>query len=183
VQSGSVRRIAAALPQLPMRKWIRVMLHRSFALFLPLALNVVLYGGTAAAQVPVPLGIDLGSSGPVNARGGEGHPGAAEPNRPVQMAHDGRSDVHGTGTVNSVDAAAHKVNITHQPIPQIGWPTMTMDFAVAPAVDLGAIKTGSQIEFGMDRGADGMYVIQSISTRPASGQPAATPPASGHRGH
>jgi Cu/Ag efflux protein CusF len=159
------------------------MLHRSFALLIPLALVVALHGGTAAAQVPVPIGIDLGASGPVNARGGEGHPGSAEPNRPVQMAHEGRNDVHGTGVVNAVDVAAHKINVAHTPIPQIGWPAMTMDFAVAPTVDLGAVKPGSQIEFGMERGADGMYVIQSISARPSSAPPASGAPASNHPGH
>jgi Cu/Ag efflux protein CusF len=91
--------------------------------------------------------------------------------------------VHATGVVNAVDVAAHKINIAHKPIPQIGWPAMTMDFAVAPSVDLGAVKPGSQIEFGMERGTDGMYVIQSISTPPASAPPAANAPTSNHSEH
>jgi Cu/Ag efflux protein CusF len=78
------------------------------------------------------------------------------------MAHDAKNDVHAPGTVNSVDPAGHKINVTHQPIPQIGWPTMTMDFTVAPAVDLRAIKPGSRVEFSMMQGPDGMYQIQSI---------------------
>ncbi len=81
----------------------------------------------------------------------------------MQMAHDGKSDVHATGTVNSVDPVQHKVNLTHQPIPEIGWPTMTMDFAVAPTVDLRAIKAGARVNFSMERGQDGMYQIQSIA--------------------
>jgi Cu/Ag efflux protein CusF len=73
------------------------------------------------------------------------------------------SQVQGTGTVNSVDPAGHKINLNHNAIPAIGWPAMTMDFTVAPAVDLRALKPGSRVNFTMQRGGDGMYVIQSIT--------------------
>jgi Cu/Ag efflux protein CusF len=155
---------------------------RSFVAFL-LAVALGAFAPSRPVAASPALGIDLGASGPVNPRGGEGHPGAADPNRPLEVAHDGHDDVHGTAQVNAVDPAAHKVNLSHQPIPQIGWPAMTMDFAVAPSVDLTSIKPGSRIDFGMEKGADGMYVIQSISAQPESGQPASTPPASNHRGH
>lgn len=85
----------------------------------------------------------------------------------TQTAHSGHAHVQGTGTVNSVDAANRKVNVTHAPIPTIGWPSMTMDFAVAPAVDLNAVKPGIRIKFDMEQGQGGMYVIQSIT--PAGG--------------
>ena len=81
----------------------------------------------------------------------------------AQAAH-----VQGTGTVNSVDAAGHKVNLSHNAIPAIGWPAMTMDFAAAPSVDLGALKPGTRVNFMMQRGGDGMYVIHSIT--PAGGK-------------
>jgi Cu/Ag efflux protein CusF len=134
---------------------------------LPIALAACLDSQPAAAINQASLAVDLGASGPVNPRGGEGHAGAAEPNRPVQVAHDGHNDVHASGTVNKIDPASHKVNLTHQPIPKIGWPTMTMDFDVAPAVNLGAIKPGVQVDFSMEQGKDGMYVIQSIAPRGA----------------
>ena len=44
---------------------------------------------------------------------------------------------------------------------------MTMDFAVAPAVDLGALTPGTRVNFQMEQGQGGMYVIQSIT--PAGG--------------
>jgi Cu/Ag efflux protein CusF len=78
------------------------------------------------------------------------------------------AQVQGSGTVDSVDAAGHKVTLSHNPIPAIGWPAMSMDFAAAPAVDLGALKPGTRVTFTMKRGGDGMYVIQSIA--PAGGQ-------------
>ena len=86
----------------------------------------------------------------------------------MQMAHSGHAHVQGSGTVNAVDAAAHKVNVSHGPIPAVGFPAMTMDFAVAPSVDLNAVKPGARIKFDMEKGQDGMYVIQSIA--PAGGE-------------
>lgn len=82
----------------------------------------------------------------------------------MQMAHE--SQVHGqaSGTVNSVDAEARKINISHGPIQALGWPPMTMDFPVAPSVDLKSIKPGSRVNFTLKKGDDGMPVIQSVST-------------------
>lgn len=81
----------------------------------------------------------------------------------VQAAH-----VEGNGTVDAVDIAGRKVNLNHNAIPAIGWPAMAMDFAVAPSVDLRTLKPGTRVNFMMQRGGDGMYVIQSIT--PAGGQ-------------
>jgi Cu(I)/Ag(I) efflux system protein CusF len=85
----------------------------------------------------------------------------------MPMARSGKAHAQGTGTVNSVDTAAHKVNVSHAPIPAIGFPAMTMDFAVAPSVDLKAVKPSTRINFTVERGEGGMYVIQSIT--PAGG--------------
>ncbi len=85
---------------------------------------------------------------------------------PVRLAHDGHDDAHASGVVNSVNAAQHKINITHEPIPAIGWPSMTMDFDVAPSVDLSTIKRGARVDFTMEKDKGGMYEIQAI--RPAA---------------
>ncbi len=68
----------------------------------------------------------------------------------------------GKGVVNSVDAAGHKVNVSHEPIPSLKWPAMKMDFAVAPSVDLKSVQAGSQIEFVVGTNKDGLPEIQSI---------------------
>jgi Cu/Ag efflux protein CusF len=57
--------------------------------------------------------------------------------------------------------------LSHGPISTIGWPAMTMDFAVAPSVDLQAVKPGTRVNFTIEQGEGGMYVIQSIT--PAGG--------------
>ena len=64
----------------------------------------------------------------------------------MQMAHAGHTHAQGSGTVNSVDASGHKVNLTHSPIAALGWPGMTMDFEVAPAVDLRTLQPGARVD-------------------------------------
>jgi Cu/Ag efflux protein CusF len=106
----------------------------------------------------VPLGVDLGGSGPVAAAApAVGHVPTPQYRNDMQMAHTGHNDAHGTGTVNSVDPAHHKVNLSH----------MTMDFPVNPSVDLNPIKPGSRVNFTIEKGQSGMYEIQAIS--PAAG--------------
>jgi Cu(I)/Ag(I) efflux system periplasmic protein CusF len=80
-----------------------------------------------------------------------------------QTVHEGHDHVQGTGTVNSVDQAARKVNLSHGAIPQIGWPAMTMDFPVAPSVDLKAVTPGMRFDFTLDRGPDGAFVIETLT--------------------
>jgi Cu/Ag efflux protein CusF len=113
----------------------------------------------------LPLGVDLGGSGPVAA-----HAPLAENSKhggEMQVAHEGHNDAHGTGTVNSVDPTQHKVNLSHEPIPEIGWPAMTMEFRVAPSVDLKAIKPGVRANFTIEQEPGGMYEIKAIT--PAGG--------------
>ncbi len=67
----------------------------------------------------------------------------------------------GQGTINSIDAAGKKLNMTHGPVAALKWPGMTMDFNVAPGVDFSALKTGQKVVFTLSRGAGG-YMIDSI---------------------
>jgi Cu/Ag efflux protein CusF len=154
-------------------------LYRPLAMgLLPVALIACMNSPPTSAEssASVPLGIDLGGSGPVIASVRPQlspdtiHTEAkvASPQfRNMPMAHAGHSDAHGTGTVNSVDPAQHKVNLSHNPIPEIGWPAMTMEFPVAPSIDLQAIKPGTGVDFTIEQGQGGMYEIKAIA--PAGG--------------
>ncbi|MGE3279978.1 MAG: copper-binding protein [Alphaproteobacteria bacterium] len=70
----------------------------------------------------------------------------------------------GSGVVKSVDAAKRRVNLSHGPIPAINWPAMTMEFDVAPGVDLGGIRAEQPVEFTL-QGAAGTYTITQIGAR------------------
>ena len=68
----------------------------------------------------------------------------------------------GQGMLNAIDESKRQLNITHGPIAALNWPGMTMNFGVAPGVDLKALKAGSKISFTLTRGADGIYVIDAV---------------------
>jgi Cu/Ag efflux protein CusF len=145
---------------------------------LPVALIACMISPPTSAEprAAVPLGIDLGGSGPVIASAQPEPPAHAThavahalslQHSDMQMVHAGHNDAHGTGTVNSVDPAQHKVNLTHNPIPEIGWPAMTMECPVAPSIDLTAIKPGTRVNFTIEQQPGGMYEIRAIT--PAGG--------------
>jgi len=104
--------------------------------------------------------IGHGPTRSMNHSGGSTTPGAA-----AQVAPAGT--VQASGMVNSADPAGHKISLNHNAIPSIGWPAMTMEFTAAPSVDLRTIKPGAHVNFTMQQGGDGMYVIQSVT--PAGG--------------
>src|SRR5262249_62356976 len=79
------------------------------------------------------------------------------------MVHAGHNDSHGPGTVNSVGPAQHKVNLSPNPIPEIGSPAMTMEFPVAPSIDLTAIKPGTQVNFTIEQQPGGTYEIRALT--------------------
>jgi Cu/Ag efflux protein CusF len=142
---------------------------------LPIALIACMSSEPTVAE-GTPLGIDLGGSGPVAVIARPptavhtvelGTGSASYSSGQMHLAHAGHDDAHGTGTVNSVDPTQHKINLSHQPIPDIGWPAMTMDFPVAPSVDLTAIQPGSRVDFTIEKGQGGMYEIKAIA--PAGG--------------
>jgi len=146
----------------------------------PLALIACMNSAPTIAEeaAAVPLGIDLGGSGPVTARPepgalaavaavGEAPAAHRQDMGEMHMAHGAQNDAHGTGTVNTVDSAQHKLNLSHAPIPEIGWPAMTMEFPVAPSVDLKGVKPGARVNFTIEKGQGGMYEIKAIT--PAGG--------------
>lgn len=72
----------------------------------------------------------------------------------------------GQGLINSVDQSQGLVNITHEPIPALNWPEMTMDLPVAKGVDLETIQSGEAVRFRVELGADQVYRITEIETMP-----------------
>jgi Cu(I)/Ag(I) efflux system periplasmic protein CusF len=73
--------------------------------------------------------------------------------------------VPGTGTVTAVNATSRKITLDHGPIPEIKWPAMKMEFAVAPSVDLSKVTTGDKVRFTLT-GSGSAYTVQSINPSP-----------------
>lgn len=139
---GLVRTPYITEPNLTLNKELIAMQKYAFAATIVLGLLVA--GPTFADDRPV--------TGQVQIAADHDHDHAA-------MAPKGAM---GKGVVNSVDVAAHKVNVSHEPIPSLKWPAMKMDFAVAPSVDLKSVQAGSQVEFVVGTNKEGLPEIQSI---------------------
>ena len=71
-----------------------------------------------------------------------------------------------TGAVKSVEAAAGKVVIAHDPIPALKWPAMTMDFRLADKALASKIKIGDKVKFTLTPGDKGSYTITTIEPMP-----------------
>ncbi len=69
----------------------------------------------------------------------------------------------GTGTVKSVDAGAGTITVDHGPIPEAGWPAMTMGFKAAPAL-VQSVKPGDKVAFDLML-KDGGGEITAIAKR------------------
>ena len=74
--------------------------------------------------------------------------------------------VEGKGVINSVNSGTRSVNLSHEPIPAIGWPSMTMDMEVAEGVALSEIQDGDAVTFTLGRGPDGIYMITGVTPAP-----------------
>ncbi len=66
------------------------------------------------------------------------------------------------GTINEITADQKKANVTHGPIEALGWPGMTMDFMLSPALDMALVKKGEDIHFKIQKTDSGMYAIIEI---------------------
>jgi Cu(I)/Ag(I) efflux system periplasmic protein CusF len=69
----------------------------------------------------------------------------------------------GVGVINSVDTEKKMINLTHEPMPQLNWPTMTMDLLVTKRVDLGTVKAGDKVDFKLKLGRDKQYRVIDIA--------------------
>jgi len=80
------------------------------------------------------------------------------PKTAVGQAHKGK------GIVNSVDIKGAKVNLSHDAIPSLNWPRMTMSFKVSDKQDLAKLKPGQHVDFELSEKTPGQYVITKITS-------------------
>ena len=78
------------------------------------------------------------------------------------IAPEATSKPEGEGTLTEVMADHGMLGIRHEPIEALGWPAMTMNFSVAPAVDLAGYKAGQAVHFTLEKQANGSYVITEM---------------------
>ncbi|MCR4303830.1 MAG: efflux RND transporter periplasmic adaptor subunit [Gallionella sp.] len=105
----------------------------------------------------------LGGLGHAHGGGAPDAKGAAQPAteqpKPAVVGHQA------DGTLDAVDNKAGSVTITHGPINTLGWPGMTMDFALANSSLAAGIQPGSAIAFELVERKPGEWVITKLHAK------------------
>lgn len=79
---------------------------------------------------------------------------AAQPKAKAQHEADAK--------VVEVDTQAGTVTLAHQPVASLGWPAMTMDFALADAALAKQIKPGSRLHIWFEERGEGEWTITRV---------------------
>ncbi|MCK8517363.1 copper-binding protein, partial [Methylonatrum kenyense] len=99
----------------------------------------------------------------------------------AEEADDG--SVAAEGRINHVDEDARQVNLDHDPIAELGWPAMTMDFDVADGVDLGGLQPGDAVIIRIRERADEEYAYELTHIEPLDAPSADADDAPDHDPH
>lgn len=140
---------------------------RAFLILLPLA-------ACAPAQAPAPatppVAVDLGGAKPSGTASvtpapaptstqAHGHDHGATAARPAVAG------VPGHGVIDAVDPGRRRVTLSHDPMPEIGWPAMTMVFPIPAGADMKHLHPGHHVDFTLRKAASGSYDL--IDIRPS----------------
>jgi Cu/Ag efflux protein CusF len=81
----------------------------------------------------------------------------------IQLVHEGHAGAaEASGVVSAVDLSQRKITIKHGAIKSLGWPAMTMDFAVNEEIDLTAFNLGMRVNFTLVRAANGSWIVDTL---------------------
>ena len=83
----------------------------------------------------------------------------------IQLVHEGHAGAaEASGVVSAVDLSQRKITIKHGAIKSLGWPAMTMDFAVNEEIDLTAFNAGMRVNFTLVRAANGSWIVDTLKS-------------------
>ncbi len=119
----------------------------------------VLEGVTAGEQVVTSANFLLDSESNLkSALSGFGAATQSKPGADVSVGHQAR------GTLEAINNDG-TVSITHEPIASLGWPGMTMDFAVTNSSLVAGIRPGTAITFEIVERKPGEWVITKVQAQ------------------
>ena len=93
----------------------------------------------------------------------------------VELRSDDGIAATGTGVVEAV-LPDGRITLTHGPIPDLGWPAMTMDMPV-DGFDPATAPVGEPVVFDLKEGDGGLYVVAAIRAEDAAPEAAPSPAA------
>jgi len=80
---------------------------------------------------------------------------------PVKKNKTASKTVSANGVIKAVLTDKNKLTLQHEAIADLGWPAMTMDFALADDVDSSALSVGDKVMFQLQQRGD-RYLITSV---------------------
>jgi RND family efflux transporter MFP subunit len=69
------------------------------------------------------------------------------------------------GVLDGIDAKSGTMTISHEPVPSLNWPRMTMDFMPANAGLAGGLKPGAKIRFEFVERGQGEWLVTKIDAK------------------
>lgn len=78
----------------------------------------------------------------------------------IELGSDDGIAATGTGVVLAVTSDG-KLTMSHDPIPELGWPSMQMDMPVA-GFDVAQVALDAPVEFDLSKGEDGLFTIVAV---------------------
>lgn len=75
------------------------------------------------------------------------------------------------GVVLQVDQAKATVNIDHDPIPVLGWPSMTMPFRLKESALATQVKEGDKVEFFLEKSGSDYVIVKFGKQAPKKAAP------------
>jgi Cu(I)/Ag(I) efflux system membrane fusion protein len=93
--------------------------------------------------------------------GGDAEPMPAEAET-ADAGEAGPPPILVAGFVNGVDAQARTANISHDDIPEIGMPGMTMDFPLGADLEPDSLPVGTRVLVGLRRSGGMQFVVESV---------------------
>ena len=88
---------------------------------------------------------------------------AADTHESHHAATDTQKSYAAKGEVVAIDQDAGKAKLRHEAIPELGWPAMTMNFAVGDKGLLDNLKAGDKVSFEIAKDqSTGQYVIWAL---------------------
>lgn len=118
-------------------------------------------GGLGHAHGGAPKEGTQDNAPPTAEHSGHGAQSAAEQAKPAVVGHQAQ------GKLDAINADG-TITITHEAIKTLGWPGMTMDFALANSSLAAGIKPGTAISFDLIERKPGEYVITKLQAKPSA---------------
>ena len=69
-------------------------------------------------------------------------------------------------TINRIDVENRTGNFKHAAIKNIGMMAMTMNFSVAPSVDISSLVAGSEVQIIVEMPGEGEFVVTHVRPKP-----------------